>query len=423
MKNMNKEVLGILLFLSLLSLISATTLPEDCLDDEIQRSWESIFKESSSNIQTITNNTSPKDRCTEFFAYKANSEYLFYLKGEENQTQNTTFITAIKVNATQSFLNNITNFSTIKDVRTLNFSIEHHSNLRTTELESNELTEQFNGIFKTTPSSWIDTTLSPPITNETLYTYNIKDNDSKREISETGKITLEHNYHETTFLFTWHFQDENCTSNFTCTDWSECTNKNITRECYDLNDCEPNKTETASCSCTINWSCSDWSGCIGNQQIRTCVDVNNCGDDSEKPLESQTCGIICNPDWECGNWFPITCPKSEIQTRNCTDKNYCDTLQGRPEEAKSCSRSLSFAWIITIIVIIVIILILGTIGILRQRHMKNKKGFDSPSFMPKKPPKKFPPSSGNQGYYQIKKPLMPAQSPSQTSPPSKQNYI
>lgn len=47
--------------------------------------------------------------------------------------------------------------------------------------------------------------------------------------------------------------------------------------------------EAAPSICNENWSCTDWSVCSNSQQTRSCTDANNCGTTTNKPVESQSC--------------------------------------------------------------------------------------------------------------------------------------
>jgi len=44
----------------------------------------------------------------------------------------------------------------------------------------------------------------------------------------------------------------------------------------------------------------------------------------------------CTPSWSCGEWSPLECPISEIQTRTCIDTNDCGSSSGKPSEERSC---------------------------------------------------------------------------------------
>ncbi len=50
------------------------------------------------------------------------------------------------------------------------------------------------------------------------------------------------------------------------------------------------KTETGTIPCQENWQCANWSACSDNQQTRTCTDKNNCGTVNNRPSESMSCG-------------------------------------------------------------------------------------------------------------------------------------
>lgn len=45
-------------------------------------------------------------------------------------------------------------------------------------------------------------------------------------------------------------------------------------------------------------------------------------------------GQFCNPYWLCGDWQ--SCKPGNVQERACWDRNRCGTIDGKPEETKSC---------------------------------------------------------------------------------------
>jgi len=122
--------------------------------------------------------------------------------------------------------------------------------------------------------------------------------------------------------------------------------------------------------CTPSWNCTSWSPCYNNLQIKRCIDLNLCGSDLNRPIERQTCGSDCIPNWECTQYTPEKCDKTLLQKRTCSDSNSCNTLQGKPEEAKSCQFSEDYSWIFTFIVAIVVIFIIGAIWILIKRFKR-----------------------------------------------------
>lgn len=93
-----------------------------------------------------------------------------------------------------------------------------------------------------------------------------------------------------------------CSENWTCTNWSACSNGQRTRTCSDGNSCEtvaqkPLEAETCSLSsCSENWSCTAWSDCSDDQRSRTCSDENSCGTETDKPVLAQNCGLPTDVD-------------------------------------------------------------------------------------------------------------------------------
>jgi hypothetical protein len=81
--------------------------------------------------------------------------------------------------------------------------------------------------------------------------------------------------------------------------------------------------ENNNCGGT-NWSCTDWSSCSNNLQARTCTDTNKCGVVTDKPAESKSCTISCVPDNSCAlnTCFGATCTNNCNQviagTKTCT---------------------------------------------------------------------------------------------------------
>jgi len=48
-------------------------------------------------------------------------------------------------------------------------------------------------------------------------------------------------------------------------------------------------TVQQAAGCTENWSCDDWSVCTDGSQARTCTDANNCGTATSRPPQTQSC--------------------------------------------------------------------------------------------------------------------------------------
>jgi hypothetical protein len=142
---------------------------------------------------------------------------------------------------------------------------------------------------------------------------------------------------------------EQCGGNWTCGDWTTCTEGNQTRTCTDANNCgtqngipaesqtctveNTNITNSTSVTCTPNWQCGDWTTCSSGSQTRTCTDANNCATQDGIPTTSQSCVSVCSESWTCGDW--TTC-SSGSQTRTCTDANNCGTTTSKPITTDTC---------------------------------------------------------------------------------------
>ena len=51
----------------------------------------------------------------------------------------------------------------------------------------------------------------------------------------------------------------------------------------------PKIPEDAPEECTPDWSCTDWGDCTDGLQNRVCIDLNGCGDDSTMPSNQRSC--------------------------------------------------------------------------------------------------------------------------------------
>ncbi len=126
-------------------------------------------------------------------------------------------------------------------------------------------------------------------------------------------------------------------------------------------------------ACTSDWQCTEWSECFDGNQIRSCIDFNNCQDLSSKPEESRACTPNCIPKWECSEWLPEICPETETFSRNCEDINRCGILDRKPEETKFCEYKKDYGVLFPIGITIIIFLILLTIIILYELLKKRTK--------------------------------------------------
>jgi len=54
--------------------------------------------------------------------------------------------------------------------------------------------------------------------------------------------------------------------------------------------------------CEEDWSCSEWSSCTNSIQTRTCSDINECGTESNKPGEQQACEVVFQTNAMSGDY-------------------------------------------------------------------------------------------------------------------------
>jgi DNA-binding beta-propeller fold protein YncE len=137
-----------------------------------------------------------------------------------------------------------------------------------------------------------------------------------------------------------------CTPNWSCSDWSQCTNNKQTRTCNSSNQCivssdKPVESRDCNSTCTPSWQCSNWGSCINGGQTRTCTDANNCAINNDKPAENQPCKTSKYPKWQCTDWSPSVCAKNtDKRTRTCTDANGSGITINKPIESATCGGAL-----------------------------------------------------------------------------------
>lgn len=172
---------------------------------------------------------------------------------------------------------------------------------------------------------------------------------------------------------------EGCTPKWNCSEWGECKNGIQVRDCFeDLNDCgvDPMQKDVLKLckNCEQNWTCTDWSECQDGFQIRSCVDQNACGNESGRPLESQSCGLGtgCVPEWSCSDWEPSVCLSNGLQTRTCIDDNNCGI---EAPETRACDYVPKFVWLFWVLFFIILMLI-GFVIFLMIKKFKELKGLN-----------------------------------------------
>lgn len=383
------------------NLISDVNVPSSCSDSSISQIWDDIFLESSIGISIIKNDTIFAGKCAEYFAYKINSnnENLSYILHGFTVVEagaNVSYILAERINST-TYSNFLSGINSIEDVSSLPtkdssfFSNNVFSRQGTIPTTSNA-NSIFNKTFEISLSqSWeTDTYLGA---NSISFLNNLSNNTNV--VSSQGQLLVNYDYSSFGYVST-PIKQNICEESLNCEDWSDCLNGTQNRTCLEIV-CEAGEEisgevfENQTCtqgSCVLNWSVGNWSDCINGTQTRVVIDLNNCGTNSSKPSTNINCAG-CTPDWECTGWYPIICPTTGFQNRNCTDNNACDADSLVKSETQSCdisldttsttssnsqsgtssnsSSNLFFIILIVIVVLIIIGLIIWLIFSLKQK--------------------------------------------------------
>jgi flagellar basal body-associated protein FliL len=186
--------------------------------------------------------------------------------------------------------------------------------------------------------------------------------------------------------------------------------------------------EIISTSCSTNWSCSAWSNCTNSTRTRTCTDVNNCNTTSGRPVLNESCNVVapsCSPMWTCTDWAPLKCSADENQTRTCTDTKKCNTQTGKPSESQICENPTSNRSLILIILGVIAVIIVVVLVILLIRGKKSNQQQPAPSPMQPQypqPPRPMAPQMPQQTLQQRQFPVQPQQIGQYPAPQPIQQY-
>ncbi|HLC77770.1 MAG TPA: hypothetical protein VJH92_01465 [Candidatus Nanoarchaeia archaeon] len=231
--------LGVILLFLLVSsvfLISASVyIPESCSSSEIRQAWDSIFKESSSNLNILTNNQTVSNTCGRFFVYKLSGSNISYIDAGifDLFGVKIKYIGANKIGAKQEFIDLIESFDNVSDANVLsdvsfnlstdlnstNSSYEginimgNYTTLRTNAVNSSQLNSEFSSIYEEIPGNWTTIEVYPGLSNDSLYIFSSEINLTNSETSVTALITLKKDYASVSYL-TLTIPPNESTSNF-----------------------------------------------------------------------------------------------------------------------------------------------------------------------------------------------------------------
>ncbi len=122
-----------------------------------------------------------------------------------------------------------------------------------------------------------------------------------------------------------------------------------------INPSSPSSPGGGSSGCTSEWSCTPWTECTNTtiNQTRECYDIIACSIPTDIPITERPCPSYsdnneepdssggCLTNWTCTDWGP--CLPEGRQYRNCTDmaelypEKYCFSTAYRPKEIKACT--------------------------------------------------------------------------------------
>lgn len=129
--------------------------------------------------------------------------------------------------------------------------------------------------------------------------------------------------------------------------------------------------------CVQNWSCTEWSNCTNFLKTRSCNDTARCNNLTGKPNLTEGCvpGPVvtpsCTPQWSCTEWYPEKCSEKN-QTRSCTDLNKCNSNVDKPAETQSCISFLR-EYLLWVTIILFILLIAVVIYFLISKYFPRKE--------------------------------------------------
>ncbi len=382
--------------------ISHVDLPDTCTNADIEAIWDSVFWESSSGISILKNDTIFDGRCAEYFATKHKTEfndtYVLYGYTSTEGGKNVSHIIAERINMTSvywdGFLLNVTdieNVSALYPTKDSSFS-GLYTQVRTEPIDGANVLRIFNETFELNQT---ETFSSESYLGDSAYGFSNDYDTSSYDVSVTGKILINHGYEVFSLVST----PVGCSVSTSCDSWPACVGGVQNRTCTNSSACADDVVfnVTRICSdCVSNWSIGSWSPCINGTQTRNVLDLHNCNVTIGMPVTNKSCNATCVPDWVCGDWTPVECPASGVQTRDCTDNNICN--EPFKLESKSCggvtesvpaSSDSGFGTMFLIIILIVVLAIIGLIVWLvflsKGNGDDNEKGFSPPRGPPMPP--------------------------------------
>ena len=137
--------------------------------------------------------------------------------------------------------------------------------------------------------------------------------------------------------------DTNCVSegaghwyNDECNAEEECIPETCSSLDYSCGDIDDGCGITLDCgSCGSGWTC-DAGACEedGDGSDEDSSSIPTTTTEDTPTITTRTVTTTCSPNWECGGWSACA---EEMQSRECSDTNGCESEEGRPSESQSCT--------------------------------------------------------------------------------------
>ncbi|MCW8965212.1 MAG: hypothetical protein OQK82_00785 [Candidatus Pacearchaeota archaeon] len=402
------------------SVISDVELQEGCTDSNIQNVWDSIFWESSAGISILKNETSVGGYCSEFFASKVDSAnpnrtYILYSYSTDSGDENSTYIVAEVLNATDRYFSDfLNNVNSIEDF-SIYFPVKNSTYFssyvypRNVDVNNSNVGSSFNYSFEMNKvENWSATTYLG------IDSYTFSNNLSNESFSRyyNGVIASDYNYAGLDFSFA-PLSNIDCSWITECGSWSDCIDGERNRTCTNSSLCysDVNYTDFDDCdgTCTQLWNWSNWSDCDAGTRVRSVWDENDCDNETGRPASSISCSLTCVADWDCEEWIPAVCNESSTQQRTCSDNNFCDISNSIKIETRNCTEGepiifeelekegsgKAFILVLVIMGLLIVGVVVWLVFAIRSKDGSNSNGSSVKNIPPNVPPAKSLNSSVN----------------------------
>ena len=257
-----------------------------CEDADVISLWSSMFIEPSSGL-TIVSNTTDREACNSFYAYKISGDFIYVLSGINISGE--VVIQAIRVNSTQTYEDMITgitsiNSDTIEDIITPTMvDIDNNSKNRTFDIT--QVRDEFRSIYKISIiPDWVESTQSSKL----AYEFTESDKTHLVNITTSGVSFANHSVTYILFRAKFNVSIGSCTPNWTSSNTNCTSNEKITVYYLDSNSCNVETRIPSNITIPCDY---DHNGIIGNFSINSSLNLNVQINDSPGNLSRNYSGL------------------------------------------------------------------------------------------------------------------------------------